>query len=82
MEKTHAYNTTTASPLKTAYKHDFVIRYGTFRNQCKSATQDSNTREESDKENFSDKEKDPLDVQWNSIDKFSLVAFFITYSIF
>ena len=31
-KKPHAYNAT-ASPLKTAYKHDFVIRYGTFRNQ-------------------------------------------------
>ena len=65
------------------FEYIFVmIRYGTFRNQCKSATQDSNTREESDKENFSDKEKDPLDVQWNSIDKFALVTFFITYSMF
>ena len=41
-----------------------------------------NTREESDKEDFSDKEKDPLDVQWNRIDKFALVAFSITYFMF
>ena len=65
------------------FEYIFVmIRYGTFRNEQKSVTQDSNTREESDKEDLKDKEKDPLDVRWNRIDKFALVAFFITYSMF